>query len=305
MAGTVAWIAWRYLRCPRGPVPVRAWVGLPIILGAEVSLFLRASGWVSVYFTPIVWTGYILLADGLVASLKGESRLSRAPGQFAALALWSVPLWLIFEAYNLRLQNWRYEGLPEVAGLDHLGFIWSFATIWPAIFETADLLEALGLSRAPGRPTAPFAPAVRWMIAAAGLVMVTAPVLIPVRIGSYLFGAVWIGFALLLDPVVYHWRGPSLLRDLEAGNRTRLFCLLGAGWVCGILWEFWNYWAGARWVYVFPMAQQWKIFEMPLPGFGGFPAFAVECWLMYQTLRILRRQLHTFRKQPTLVRTEV
>jgi len=27
--------------------------------------------------------------------------------------------------------------------------------------------------------------------------------------------------------------------------------------------------------------QQWKIFEMPAPGYLGFPPFALECFVMY------------------------
>jgi len=74
---------------------------------------------------------------------------------------------------------------------------------------------------------------------------------------------------------------PSLLSGLEQGRRGRLYSLLVSGWVCGWLWEFWNYWAKAKWLYVFPMFQGWKIFEMPAPGYLGFPPFALECFAMY------------------------
>ena len=57
--------------------------------------------------------------------------------------------------------------------------------------------------------------------------------------------------------------------------------MLAAGWVCGIFWEFWNFWAEARWIYIFPIFQDWKLFAMPLPGFLGFPPFAVECFVLF------------------------
>jgi hypothetical protein len=57
--------------------------------------------------------------------------------------------------------------------------------------------------------------------------------------------------------------------------------LLVSGAVCGIIWEFWNYWATAKWIYIFPIMQDWKIFEMPAPGFLGFLPFALETYLMY------------------------
>jgi hypothetical protein len=62
-----------------------------------------------------------------------------------------------------------------------------------------------------------------------------------------------------------------------------MYSFLVAGCVCGWLWEFWNYWAAARWTYTFPILQQWKIFEMPLPGYLAYPVFALECFAMYVT----------------------
>src|SRR3989442_15339812 len=54
------------------------------------------SGW---RFTPLRWTCYILLADAAVLAMRGHSRLHDAPWQFAGVALLSIPLWLVFEAY--------------------------------------------------------------------------------------------------------------------------------------------------------------------------------------------------------------
>jgi hypothetical protein len=31
--------------------------------------------------------------------------------------------------------------------------------------------------------------------------------------------------------------------------------------------------------------ERWKIFEMPVPGYVGFPAFALECFTMYVFVR--------------------
>ena len=56
------------------------------------------------------------------------------------LALVSIPLWLVFEFYNLFIENWYYTGLPENFALRMFGYAWSFATIWPAIFEGAELI---------------------------------------------------------------------------------------------------------------------------------------------------------------------
>jgi hypothetical protein len=117
------------------------------------------------------------------------------------------------------------------------------------------------------------------------------PVLVPVRLGQYLFGVVWVGFVFLLDPLNHWAKGPSLLGDLEAGRTARIKSLLASGMVCGILWEFWNYWAAAKWVYTFPIMQNWKVFEMPLLGYLGFAPFALECFVMYEFVGTLRRQI--------------
>ena len=62
---------------------------------------------------------------------------------------------------------------------------------------------------------------------------------------------------------------------------------------CGVLWEFWNYWARARWTYDLPFLgplEDYRLFEMPLPGFAGFPPFALECWVAFQAILLVLRK---------------
>jgi len=291
LALAVAYVGARYFRAPRRPrFPWWGKVGVAEILLVELLLFQRTP-WVSTFFTPLVWTGYLLLSDAMVWSLRGESRLGTTPRHFLALAFWSVPLWLVFEAYNLRLANWTYVGLPDNILVRSIGYTWSFATIWPAIFETADLLEALRIFPESNSKRLALGRSIRWSLVLAGILCVTVPAVAPVQVGQYLFGAVWLGFALLLDPVNHHWGGRSLLRDFESGRWATLYSLLASGLVCGLLWEFWNYWAEAKWLYVFPIWPESKIFEMPLPGYLGFPVFAVECFVMYEFLRTAGNRL--------------
>lgn len=290
LLATIAFLAARYFRArKRHAFRWWGWAGLAIIGAAECLLFLRVR-WLETFFTPVEWTGYLLLADALVARLRGSSLLSDARRSFLALCFWSVPLWLIFEAYNLRLVNWVYRGLPPNPLVLGFGYVWSFATIWPAIFETAALVEALEIFPQ-SRRRIDFSSRSRGLMIVVGLAMVSVPVLVPVSLGSYLFGAVWVGFLLLLDPLSYAWKGWSFLGELARGNAAALWNFLAAGWVCGVLWEFWNYWAAARWVYVFPIGQNWKIFAMPALGYLGFLPFAVETKVMYEFLRTVRAKL--------------
>ncbi len=288
LAVTLSYLIAKLVRSPKhNRLPWWGWAGLSIILSAEFMIF-RQAYWVSIYFTPLVWTGYVLLVDALVASLKADSLLSHTPWRFFTLAFWSAPLWLVFEAYNLRLENWEYVGLPDSLALRGLGYAWSFATIWPAIFETAAFIEALGIFKRTDRAARPPRAETLWVPAICGLACVVIPVVVPTSIGRYLFGAVWVGFALLLDPLNELWNGYSFLRDLRAGQAASFWSFLASGWVCGILWEFWNYWAGAKWVYIFPLGQGWKVFEMPIAGYLGFLPFALECKVMFEFLRTLK-----------------
>jgi hypothetical protein len=288
---TVGFLALRYFsRAKSGEFRLWGWLGLGMLILFGTLLVFRVE-WVSTFFTPLCWTAYLLLADAAVYSLKGSSRLSNSPRGFLLLALASIPLWLIFEAYNLRMQNWTYVGLPANPILRNFGYAWSFATIWPAIFETADLLQALGLFSRPVRPHATFSRTYRTTLVVVGILFLTVPVMVPVRIGQYLFAPVWVGFVLFLDPINYAWAGRSLLRDWERGDVSLFWNVMAAGLVCGVFWEFWNYWATGRWLYIFPILQGWKIFEMPLPGFLGFPAFAVECFVMFESAKVLGKGL--------------
>ena len=106
------------------------------------------------------------------------------------MALLSIPLWMIFEAYNLRLRNWTYVGVPP-GWRGILGYAWSFATITPAIFETSDLVQAL-LPPLPARPRKIPAMAESVLIVC-GAACLIVPVVLPQHIGAYLFVLAWIG----------------------------------------------------------------------------------------------------------------
>src|SRR6187401_2583253 len=92
------------------------------------------------WHTPIAWTGYILFVDGLVYDMRGRSWLTTDKREFVFLAIASIPLWLVFEAYNLLIRNWHYVNLPENLFVRYAGYAWAFATISPAIFVTAELV---------------------------------------------------------------------------------------------------------------------------------------------------------------------
>jgi len=258
--------------------PAYGWLGIVALATAEWLMFKGIEP-VATYFTPIAWSGYILIADAAVLALTGRSRLNDAPLTLARMALLSIPLWLIFEAYNLRLHNWTYVGVPTGWTAIVFGYGWSFATITPAMFETADLAQAL--LRPTSKTPVQISHRVENVFMLSGATCLILPIALPQRIAEYLFGLLWIGFVLLLDPLNRRLGLPSFIGDASEGLRSRFYGFLAAGWVCGWFWEFWNNWAGAKWHYTFPMFQNWKIFEMPAPGFLGFLPFALQCFTMY------------------------
>ncbi len=259
--------------------PVYGWIGLAAMAAFEAMLALRVA-WLATFFTAVMWTAYIAVADAAVYRRRGDSLLRR-PGGFVAMAVLSVPAWLIFELYNLRLRNWAYVGVPHNFWRFSLGAAWAFATIFPGIFETADLVHCGWAQRLRSRAwrTKP-----RWGWAMFGAALLAAPLLAPARWAPYLFAPVWAGFIFLLEPLQRALGWPSLLADLESGRPGRAVALLAGGAACGFFWEFWNFWAAARWVYIFPILHHDRAFAMPLPGFLGFPPFAIECFGLYVVL---------------------
>ena len=244
------------------------------------------------WHTPIAWTGYLFFIDGVIWHRRGESPIRNDRAEMVFLAIVSVPLWVIFEEYNKHtLWNWHYIGLPETLLIRYIGYAWAFATIWPAMLITAELVGAIRDRRAPAfrrlDPARIPYDALAWISMAAGAIMLLLPIAYP---SQWLAAPVWLGFTFLLDPINARYGAESVRGDLRAQHPGRLVNLMVAGLVCGLLWECWNYWAHAKWVYTVPVPPDIKLFEMPLAGYLGFPAFAVECFVMYVfTRRLLWR----------------
>lgn len=256
------------------------------MLGSQAATLARLQPFYT-WHTPIAWTGYILLVDGLVWKRRGGSWLTQARAEFLFLAFMSVPLWVIFELYNKYcINNWHYVGLPDNLFVRDFGYVWAFATIWPAIFETGDLVSSLRDRRLARDRLSPRVPLrlgpSGWVSVAAGATMLLLPILYP---SPYLAAPIWLGFIFLLDPLNARAGGESLLGDARAGRYGRAINLALAGLICGLVWECWNYWAGSKWSYTVPILPEIRLFEMPVAGYAGFPAFALECFTMYVTVR--------------------
>ena len=273
-------------------MPCHGWVGLAVVAAAE-ALLLRGQALVGEWFTPIVWTGYVLLVDALCARLTGASLLTTERGELVGVVVASVACWWLFEWYNApRFWRggadqgglwWQYHQLEPNPYLRRVGYDWAFATIFPALFLTARVLRATVFARARVRPVGLPGWALQGSVAA-GAVSVALPLVV---VSPWLVPLVWTGWALLLEPVNRSRGAASWLRDLERGEAGTVLALLASGLVCGVLWEFWNYGATTKWTYTVPYWGDVKLFEMPVLGYLGFPPFALECYAMYNLLRVV------------------
>jgi hypothetical protein len=224
------------------------------------------------WYYLFAWWPYILAAEAMLAG-RSASLLFSKPKRFLLLLPLSLAAWLFFEVLNFRLQNWHYLNVPASLPLRWLGYTLSFATVIPGLLVTKTLLQELGAGRfSPSTPLPRLARAVP-LIQVVGVLFLVLPLLWP----RYFFPLVWGGIVLIVDPFLYTRREPSFLGQIARGHWRQFFLWLYAGAACGLLWELWNYWAGARWHYTVPFVGDLKLFEMPLLGFLGFPPFALEC----------------------------
>jgi hypothetical protein len=234
------------------------------------------------------WYPLVAFLDGLLFHLRGESWLGDQPQDFFKMFFWSTTIWLIFEAFNLGLKNWGYVEVIPVGWIRWSGYALAFATVLPGVLLTAQVLEALGaFKEVKGRPVSLGA----WQ--PLSLLVGTALLILPLILPRHAFPLIWLAFIFLLDPFCDLLGAPSLLGRLAQGERRQPLCLLAAGLICGLWWESWNWFAVTKWVYIFPVYNFAKIFEMPLLGYLGFLPFALECYVMYNFMKALEARVFT------------
>jgi hypothetical protein len=244
------------------------------------------------YLYFFAWYPYIIFLDGLLGRLKGRSWLLGRPRDFVKLLAWSTSVWLVFEALNLVLKNWGYVEVVPVGWVRWGGYALAFATVLPGVLLTAEVIEALGVfQNVKGRAfnLGPWQP----LSLMVGAGMLALPLVWP----NYTFPLIWGAFFFLLDPWCQVMGGPSLIARFAAGERRQYLNLLTAGLICGLWWESWNWFATSKWVYTLPVLNCFKVFEMPLPGYLGFPPFALECAVMYNFLKAMDERVFTSPRQ--------
>jgi hypothetical protein len=232
------------------------------------------------WYYPIAWYGLILFMDSIRTICGKGSLIFDRPFRFVALVFWSAVLWFLFEAFNFRLANWYYVFVTDDPVVRFIGTWLSFGTVLPALFLIENLLQDLGVFAS--KPVFVLRIGRRGMALAVALGALC--LILPMLWPRYAFPLIWIwGFLLPLPLFSRHLAG-TWLTDLAGGRAGRLARILLAGLLCGIVWEFLNYFARIRWIYTVPFLEDLKFFEMPPLGYLGFPPFALECIVIYGVL---------------------
>ena len=233
------------------------------------------------FFYLFVWYGLIFTWDQLIRVHEGRSLIARCgAGGFALILFWSAVGWLFFELMNFRLENWYYIFVTDQPLLRLIATFLAFATVFPGIFWIEHYLALRDVAAKTRWRPLRFSPRGLYLLQALGVLWLILPLLWPV----YFFPLVWGVTILLFAPHNYRLGLDGYLRQLERGDYGQTLRLLLAGLIAGLFWEFFNFWARAKWIYTVPFFDELKLFEMPIAGFLGFPPFAVECAIAYRML---------------------
>ncbi|MFT5286991.1 MAG: hypothetical protein ACI8TQ_003166 [Planctomycetota bacterium] len=240
--------------------------------------------WISQAFYAYVWWAWILFLDAFCIWRRKSSLLTTRRNLLGLLATSSVTFWFVFEALNLRFRNWYYVGTFELDGPDTyitagLFVSAAFATVFVGMFEVFDALGAakfLTKRSDPRRLPVWLAPGLQVL----GIIMAVLAIAYP----FYLAPLIWGSLTFIIDPWNYRRGNRSLLRDFEAGDGRAVGRLFIAGLISGLVWESLNFAAPQKWIYTVRGLENFKLFEMPVLGFLGFPALAFDAVTAFSLL---------------------
>ncbi len=262
------------------------YLGLLILLISAVFLSLQLS-FMKTWFYCFAWWSFILFLDGLNFRIRKVSPFSESPKIFLFSAFISVFVWLIFELFNLRLQNWHYHDLPPHFYERWLGYFIAFASVIPALREISCFIEGFLKKKNP----ALFRLKVHRHFLKICVFIGILFVILPIGWPKLFFPLVWLCFIFLLEPLNFWLKNETFLADLAKKNWTRVWSWILAGLVAGFFWELWNFFAASHWEYSLPYLDFGRVFQMPVFGYTGFMPFALEIFAFYQLFVWLRKKL--------------
>lgn len=258
------------------------------VLAPADGFLAKLARFVAINFTALIWPAYIVLLEGVLTLQAGRSPVRARRHHFAMLSLASILIWCIFDAINFNrgMKAWDYLGIPPRFSDRAWGYLLAFACIVPGMLMSGQVLMNVGLFEKFRTKARRLPPGSATLVILVGAAMFIFPLVHANPIANL---TLWTSLVFLLDPINLKLGRPSLLRDWMNGWYGRTAALFTGGLLCGFLWEFWNYWALAKWVYHLPFLgslEHVRYFEMPVMGLLGFIPFGAECWVMWQAMRI-------------------
>lgn len=223
-------------------------------------------------FFPL-WLGYILTLNGLAGMIVGVSLLKRMHWSFCWLFIISTPFWWFFEGMNEIVHNWHYHFAHPISPLHH--FIQAsidFSTVVPATMSASffafHIVKRFNLTRAMCMQVKPSYLVIFSLL---GILSFSLLALFP----EVTFPLVWIAPILIIESIAYAADYPSLLRDLQERDSGLVLSIMVGTLFTGFWWELWNYYSMPKWTYTIPYVGFWKVFEMPILGYMGYPFFGL------------------------------
>lgn len=232
-------------------------------------------------FFPM-WLGYCLVVDALVCWRTGTSLLTRSPYKYIGLFVLSAPVWWLFEALNLRTQNWNYIGIANFSSLSYA--FWttlSFTTVIPAVLGSAELVASFAFLNRLGRgPVIRKDQVTTIGFFVLGWITLALLLLWP----NVFFPFIWLSPYFIIEPINV-WLGHRSLADWTQNGDWRPVISLWLGvLLTAFFWEMWNFYSYPKWVYHVPWGDWLHIFEMPLLGYGGYLPFSLELYAVYHLI---------------------
>jgi hypothetical protein len=270
--------------------PLYGWLGLILVVIFWILNWGLSGTRTHWGFFPL-WLGYCLMIDSMVYLRTGTSPLRRSWHKYIGLFLLSAPVWWIFEALNLRTQNWMYLGAEQFTACEYA--FWttlSFTTVIPAVFGSAELIASFDFLRRikPGLIIRPDKPTTIGFFTGGWVMLVL--LLVWPRI---FFPFIWLSLYFIVEPLNVWLGNRSLAEWTRQGDWRPILSIWLGVLLTAFFWEMWNYYSYPKWVYQVAWGGWLKFFEMPLLGFGGYLPFALELYAFYHLLIGLSGRPHT------------
>jgi hypothetical protein len=261
-----------------GKFPWWGWLGAGLIATAWsaswADLVPEAMRWAA--FT-LLWTGYILVMNGLAFRRAGSCLLTGRSAWLLGLFPLSAGFWWLFEHLNQFVNNWHYVGTGAESDWDYfVRATLPFSTVLPAVASTWAWLAGSPRVQAMALPPVGGHPALAWAALASGAFALAAIGLRP----DLLFPMLWIAPLLLLAGLQHLACGETIFTEIARGDWRPVLQSALAALVCGFFWELWNWGSAARWHYTVPYVQRFHLFEMPALGYAGYLPFGIVCALV-------------------------